>query len=69
MTIMTTLRDLLTAAAAVALLSGAAVAQTFTVTGAFEYEDKGWGYNGWTGTDPLTPIRRVICAVVWNGPS
>ncbi len=30
---------------------------SFVVSGAFEYEDKAWDMDGWTGDDPLLPIR------------
>ncbi|RKY21181.1 MAG: hypothetical protein DRQ55_05245 [Planctomycetota bacterium] len=56
--------QMLLAAAAVSLLTSAAAAQTFTVSGAFEYEDKGWSYNGWTGTDNMKPIRRADVHVI-----
>ncbi|GJM20856.1 MAG: hypothetical protein DHS20C15_07710 [Planctomycetota bacterium] len=40
-------------------LAAFAGAQTFTVTGNFQYEDKAWNYNGWNGSDPELPIRRA----------
>ncbi|MGQ0553457.1 MAG: hypothetical protein ACT4PU_09595 [Planctomycetota bacterium] len=49
---------LLTLVACLALALPAA-AQNFTVTGTFQYEDKEWNFNGWTGVDPLLPIRRA----------
>jgi len=30
---------------------------TFLVSGQFEYEDKAWDFEGWTGDDPRLPIR------------
>lgn len=41
-------------------------AQTFTVTGMAQYEDKAWGYNGWTGSDPMLPIRHADVLVLNN---
>ena len=34
------------------------------VIGSFSYEDKAWNYNGWTGNDPIRPIRRAKIQVV-----
>ena len=34
------------------------------VTGVFEYVDKAWDYDGWTGADPILPIRRAKVQVV-----
>ncbi len=51
---------------ALGLLAGLASAQTFTVTGAFEYEDKGWGYGGWSGSDAPRPIRYCDVTVLNN---
>ncbi len=59
MTTTKTLLPALTAAVALAFSAPAADAQTFTVTGKFQYEDKAWDYNGWTGSDPILPIRRA----------
>ncbi|MDG2150118.1 MAG: hypothetical protein P8N09_11410 [Planctomycetota bacterium] len=50
--------------AALCLLTGLASAQTFTVTGMFEYEDKGWSYNGWNGADGMRPIRHADVTVL-----
>ena len=52
------MRALLTLALALGL-TAAAGAQTFTVSGKFEYEDKGWSYNGWSGNFGMRPIRRA----------
>lgn len=41
------------------LLLCASAAANFTVTGRFEYEDKAWTYNGWSGSDPSRPVRRA----------
>jgi hypothetical protein len=49
---------------AVLCLAGRAAAQTFTVTGMFEYEDKAWTYGGWSGTDALRPIRQADVTVL-----
>jgi len=46
------------------VLAGTAGAQTFTVTGRFEYEDKGWSYSGWSGADGARPIRRADVTVL-----
>src|SRR6187401_1094474 len=59
-------RALLLALAAGLLLSAAAAAQSFTVSGTFQYADKEWNYNGWTGVDPLKPIRRADIYVLDN---
>lgn len=61
-------RSLFTIVMLAALASGA-LAQTSTITGVFEYEDKGWGYNGWTGTDNMVPIRRADVSVLNNSTS
>ncbi|MHC4846100.1 MAG: hypothetical protein ACYTCU_08060, partial [Planctomycetota bacterium] len=37
---------------------------SFLVTGTFLYEDKEWGWAGWTGADPLLPIRRADVTVL-----
>jgi hypothetical protein len=37
---------------------------SFLVTGTFLYEDKAWGWKGWTGADPLLPIRRADVTVL-----
>ncbi len=47
-----------------ALLGAQADAQTFTVDGAFLYQDKEFAYTGWTGTDPILPIRRADVVVL-----
>lgn len=39
------------------LLSAPSRAGEFTVTGRFEYEDKAWSHDGWTGEHPSLPIR------------
>lgn len=39
-------------------------AQEFTVTGAFRYEDKEWDYSGWTGEDPVLPVRYADVVIV-----
>ncbi len=36
----------------------------FTCTGVWEYEDKGWNYNGWNGNDPSKPIRYADVTVL-----
>ena len=36
----------------------------FLVTGTFLYEDKAWTWQGWTGADPLLPIRRADVTVI-----
>ncbi len=41
-----------------ALLATAAEAQTL-VTGRVEYVDKAWEYSGWSGEDPVLPVRRA----------
>jgi hypothetical protein len=41
-------------------------AQSFTVTGVAQYQDKAWNYNGWTGSDPNLPIRRADVIVLNN---
>jgi hypothetical protein len=64
---MTTTIKLLTAGLALAFLTAAASAQTFTVSGVFRYEDKSWGYNGWTGADPEGPIRKADVHVFNDG--
>lgn len=33
--------------------------QSFTVSGRFQYVDKAWSFAGWTGEDPVRPIRRA----------
>ncbi len=45
------------AALLAAVVAPPAVAQEFLVTGRFEYEDKAWDEDGWTGEDPLRPVR------------
>ncbi|HZM00631.1 MAG TPA: pre-peptidase C-terminal domain-containing protein, partial [Planctomycetota bacterium] len=51
----------------VALLpAGELAAQVFTVSGSFQYQDKEWSYSGWTGVDPLKPIRRADVYVLDN---
>jgi hypothetical protein len=45
--------------------SGAAAAG-FLVTGTFLYEDKAWYWKGWTGEDPLQPVRRADVTVFDN---
>lgn len=57
-----TSRELISALALGLLCTSAAA--DFTVTGVFEYEDKGWGYSGWTGVDPMRPIRRADVTVL-----
>jgi len=39
-------------------------AGSFLVTGTFLYEDKGWAYGGWSGVDPVLPVRRADVTVV-----
>ncbi len=53
-------------AALLLLAAGAlpAAAQSFVVSGRFLYEDKAWNYNGWTGADPVLPIRRADVTVL-----
>jgi hypothetical protein len=51
---------------ALILTAAAAEAQSFTVTGMAQYEDKAWNYNGWTGSDPMLPIRRADVIVLNN---
>jgi len=46
--------------------AAAADAQSFTVTGTAQYQDKAWNYNGWTGSDPNLPIRRADVIVLNN---
>ena len=48
----------LACAALAALLAVPAAAQSL-VTGRVEYVDKAWDYNGWTGADPVLPVRRA----------
>jgi len=36
----------------------------FAVSGRFEYEDKAWQLGGWTGDDPLRPIRHADVTVL-----
>jgi hypothetical protein len=36
----------------------------FVVSGRFEYEDKAWDLEGWTGADPLRPIRHADVTVL-----
>ena len=60
---------LLTTLVIIAALAPALGAQTFTVSGVFHYEDKGWGYNGWTGTDAEKPIRRADVQVIDDASS
>ena len=36
----------------------------FVVSGRFEYEDKAWDINGWTGADPIRPIRSADVLVM-----
>ena len=42
----------------------AAGANEFTVTGRFEYVDKEWDYGGWTGEDPVLPVRYADVVIV-----
>lgn len=44
----------------------AALGAGFTVTGVFQYEDKAWGYGGWTNVDPILPVRRADVTVLDN---
>jgi len=53
------------AAAALLVLAASVAAQTL-VTGRVEYVDKAWDYNGWTGSDPVLPVRRADVHVI-NG--
>lgn len=39
----------------------------FVVSGRFLFEDKAWGYGGWTGEDPLVPVRRADVTVIDAG--
>ncbi len=55
--------------AALCLATSFAMSQTFTVTGKFEYEDKGWSYNGWNGSDGFRPIRNADVTVLNNSTS
>jgi hypothetical protein len=50
-------------------LAAAAGAQSFEVSGRFEYEDKAWDYDGWTGERPALPIRRADVSVLIAGTS
>lgn len=60
------LRPALLALAGGLLLAADLAAQSFTVSGTFQYADKEWNYNGWTGTDPVKPIRRADIYVLDN---
>ncbi|MFT7464353.1 MAG: hypothetical protein ACI9EF_002708 [Pseudohongiellaceae bacterium] len=51
-------------ALATCALSTSALGQTFDVTGVFTYEDKGWQYSGWNGSDPAKAIRRADVSVI-----
>ncbi len=57
------MRRLLLASILGVCLPGSAGA-SFTVTGVFEFEDKGWNYNGWNGNDPMRPIRYADVSVI-----
>ena len=63
---MRALTTLITTAGLLISLSAATRAQDFTVTGTMLYTDKGWGYNGWSGTDNDRPIRRADVSVLNN---
>lgn len=51
------MKTLMLLGCALASLVAGAAAQTFTVTGNFQYEDKEWSYGGWNGSDPERPVR------------
>ena len=57
------MKSLLTLLLLLSLAAPAAAAQEFVVTGRFEYEDKAWDQDGWTGEDPLRPVRRADVVV------
>ena len=59
-------RTLALALAGIVTLAGGLAAQAFTVSGTFQYQDKEWNFNGWTGADPLKPIRRADVYVLNN---
>ena len=59
-------RTLALALAGILTLAGGLAAQAFTVSGTFQYQDKEWNFSGWTGVDPLKPIRRADIYVLNN---
>ena len=59
-------RTLALALAGTLTLAGGLAAQSFTVSGTFQYQDKEWNFSGWTGVDPLKPIRRADIYVLNN---
>ncbi len=54
------------AAMASSAAAGSARAQSFVVSGRMQYVDKAWGWTGWTGAQPLKPIRRADITVLDN---
>jgi len=52
-------RSLLLSLGLALVLAGGVAGQSFTVSGNFQYLDKEWAFSGWTGADPLKPIRRA----------
>lgn len=42
-------------------------AGTFVVSGRFLFEDKSWDFGGWTGEDPIAPVRRADVTVIDAG--
>jgi hypothetical protein len=59
-------RTLGLALAGVLTLAGGLAAQAFTVSGTFQYQDKEWNFTGWTGVDPVKPIRFADVYVLDN---
>lgn len=55
----------LLALVALAALAAPSSSQT-TVTGKFQYVDKAWDWNGWTGALPTRPVRRADVSVINN---
>jgi hypothetical protein len=47
-----------------ALMCAPTAGQGFVVSGRFEYEDKSWDVDGWTGEDPMVPIRHADVTVL-----
>lgn len=47
--------------------SSAEASSSFVVRGRFLFEDKGWGFNGWTGEDPLRSVRHADVTVIDAG--
>jgi hypothetical protein len=54
----------LATALAALLLAATAGAQDWTVTGRFLYEDKAWGWEGWTGEWSEKPVRHADVLVL-----